>query len=106
MEHKISKKNKFILIQLSGDIDLYCSQDARKIILKEVKKGDDVIVDLSGVSYLDSSGVACLVEGYQLANEKTSGFSLVGISESAMNVLKLARLDTVFTIYKTLEDIK
>ena len=50
-------------------------------------------------AYIDSYSVASLVEGYQTAKKKELLFALVGVSEPAMNVLELARLDKVFPIY-------
>lgn len=62
------------------------------------------MVDLSAVEYIDSSGVASLVEGFQFARSNNLEFGLIGVSEAAMSVLHLARLDKVFTIYTSLED--
>lgn len=106
MEHTISKDGNFSILSLEGEIDLYCSPDVRKIILKELKKGGDMLIDLSKVSYIDSSGVACLVEGYQVANKNEVMFALLGVSQGALNVLKLARLDNVFKIFNSIDDIK
>lgn len=89
----------FTIISLSGEVDLYYSPQARKQILRELKQRRNVLVDLSGVSYIDSSGVATLVEGYQLARDKRLEFALVGVSDAAMRVLQLARLDKVFPIF-------
>ncbi len=105
MEYKINKNGGYSVIELEGEIDLYCSPDARKVILKELKNGDDMLIDLSKVSYIDSSGIACLVEGYQVANEKKVKFALLGVSQNALNVLKLARLDNVFKIYNSIDEI-
>ena len=105
MEYKINKNGSYSVIELEGEIDLYCSPDTRKVILKELKNGDDMLIDLSKVSYIDSSGIACLVEGYQVANEKKIKFALLGVSQSALNVLKLARLDNVFKIYNSIDEI-
>ncbi|MFO1435111.1 MAG: STAS domain-containing protein [Gammaproteobacteria bacterium] len=56
------------------------------------------------VTYIDSSGVASLVEGYQTAKKRKLRFGLVGVSEAALSVLKLARLDKVFPIHATVKD--
>jgi len=62
------------------------------------------LVDMSAVDYIDSSGVATLVEGYQVSRSQRLAFALVGVSDAAMNVLKLARLDHVFPIYTSLNE--
>ena len=63
-----------------------------------------MLIDLSAVSYMDSSGVASMVEGYQTARKMGLEFGLVAVAQSAMNVLKLARLDKVFPIHVSLEE--
>ncbi len=80
-------------------MDLSCSPDARKQILSCLDGEKDLLIDLSRVSYIDSSGIACLVEGYQTAKSKELKFGLIGVSKAVMNVLQLARLDNVFTIH-------
>ena len=94
----------YIILGLEGDVDLSCSPDARKAILEKLDTGNSLLVDLSAVTYIDSSGVACLVEGYQTAKKQNLKFGLIGVSDSAMSVLKLARLDKVFPIHINLEE--
>ncbi len=94
----------YSIVEMSGDIDLSCSPEARKIILECLAQRHDVLVDLSGVTYIDSSGVASLVEGFQTAKKGNLRFGLVGPSEPALNVLTLARLDKVFEIHPTIEE--
>ena len=74
------------------------SPEARKQILSQLNNDKHVLVDLSGVSYIDSSGIASLVEGFQLARSRKLRFGLVGVSKAAQQVLQLARLDKVFPI--------
>jgi anti-sigma B factor antagonist len=69
-----------------------------------VQRGRKVLVDLSGVSYIDSSGVASLVEAFQRAKKSGVEFALVAVNAPALRVLELARLDKVFTIHESLAD--
>ncbi len=98
MEYPVHVEGPFTVIALNGDVDLQNSPQARKQILQHVRVGAHVLVDLSAVKYIDSSGVASLVEGFQLAREKGRTFGLAGVSDTAMQVLHLARLDQVFAI--------
>ena len=98
MAYPTREEQGFRVVELSGEIDLSCSPEARETILAALGGGCGVLVDLSGVSYIDSSGIASLVEGYQLARKKGLPFGLVGVSDAAMNVIRLARLDKVFPI--------
>jgi anti-sigma B factor antagonist len=94
----------FRVVRLSGDVDLHSSPRARQAILEALRAGHAVLVDLSGVSYMDSSGVATLVEGYQLARKSGVEFGLAAAPTSVMNVLRLARLDRVFPIHLSVEE--
>jgi anti-sigma B factor antagonist len=100
----VEQKQEFQVVLLNGEVDLSRSPDARKVILKCLKKRHNVMVDLSAVDYIDSSGVASLVEGFQFARSNNLEFGLVGVSEAAMSVLRLARLDQVFPIYASLDE--
>ena len=87
------------LIRVEGEVDLYSSPELRKAILKTTSSAKGgVAIDLSGVTYIDSSGVATLVEGLRSAGKNDIGFVLVSPSSAVMQVLELARLDSVFEV--------
>ena len=98
MSFRVVEENGVATVFLTGDIDVEHSPGARTTLLAAVKKGQPVVVDLSGVSYMDSSGVASLVEAFQRARAASLEFALVRVSEQVRKVLMLARLDKVFTI--------
>lgn len=88
-----------VVAALSGEVDLSSSPQARAAILDCLNGGSSMLVDLSAVDYIDSSGVASLVEGFRLARDKHLVFALLAVSQPALRVLQLARLDKVFPIY-------
>jgi anti-sigma B factor antagonist len=90
-----------IRIAVRGEVDLYTSPELRTAIIKAVPVAEGVEVDLSGVEYMDSSGVATLVEGFKSARENSKAFVLLRPSPSVIKVLELARLDAVFEIDRT-----
>lgn len=93
------EQDGLIVIQPDGEVDLYSSPGLRKAILAAVQvAGRGVHVDLSLVAYMDSSGVATLVEGLQGCGRIQKSFSLFRPSPAVMKVLQLARLDSVFEI--------
>jgi anti-sigma B factor antagonist len=99
MKYNTREESGYIVVELAGDVDLSCSPEARKQILQCLDGKSNLLVDLSAVSYIDSSGVASLVEGFQTARKKNVRFGLIGVSGPAMSVLQLARLDKVFPIH-------
>lgn len=102
MEFQVRSEGQYTVIALRGDVDLHCSPQAREQILKFLGDKRHVMVDLSAVEYIDSSGIASLIEGYQLARRQKLQFGLIGVSDAAMQVLKLARLDKILPIHATL----
>ncbi len=96
---EVEKRAGASLIRVIGEVDLYSSPELRKTVLKVIPKAaEGVEVDLSGVEYIDSSGVATLVEGLRSAREHDKKFILVSPSPGVMQVLELARLDRIFEL--------
>ena len=103
MSAEVRLDGGYAIVRLSGEIDLHNSPEARKLILGGLQDGRPMLVDLSNVDYIDSSGVASLVEGFQLARQRRLDYGLVGVSPAVLNVLKLARLDQVFPIFASVQ---
>ncbi len=103
MAYETIEKDNYTIIMLTEAVDMSCSPTARQIILDALSRKQNLMVDLSKVTYIDSSGVASLVEGFQTAKANKLQFSLIGVSDAAMMVFKLARLDKIFPIYDTFE---
>ena len=94
------------VVDVKGDIDLYNSPEVRKVILEELKdkRTSRLVVNLSQVRYIDSSGVASLVEGLKISKSLGSRFMLYGLSPAAREVLELSRLIRVFEVFDS-EDL-
>jgi anti-sigma B factor antagonist len=98
------QQGEWIVVRLGGEVDLSWSQQPRRAVLDALAKSQKVAVHMAAVSYIDSSGIAALVEGFQNARGKGQTFVLVEVSAAVLAVLKLARLDKVFTIRSALAD--
>ncbi len=104
MRHETREEGGALIVTLEGEIDLEQSPAARRVLLDGVGRGRKVLVDLSGVSYIDSSGVASLVEAFQLARGRGTEFALFSVQGAVRRVLELARLDRVFVIHQDLAE--
>jgi len=102
MTERVREQSGRCIVELGGEIDLDRAPEVRGVLLDCITRGRDVLVDLSRVSYIDSSGIASLVEALQSAGKSGIALGLVAISPMALRVFELARLDTVFTIYPDL----
>ncbi len=101
MKVEVRSSNNVSIIDCSGDVDLYSSPRLREALLAQMKSGtESVLVNMTDVSYIDSSGIATLVEGLQLSRQTKTRFGLFGLRSNARSVLELARLHKVFTIFE------
>jgi len=89
-----------IVVTPVGDIDLGRSPSVRAAIASaNARRPNRLIVDLAAVPYMDSSGVATLVEALQIARRENSVLLLCGLQPRVRSVFEIARLDNVFTIH-------
>ena len=86
-------------LTLGEEIDLDTSPTVRENIKDLLTSTKIVEVNLANVSYIDSSGIASLIEGMQMAKQQTGKeFHLVDVSNEVMKVIELAHLDKIFSI--------
>jgi anti-sigma B factor antagonist len=93
------------ILEVSGDIDLANSPAMRKALLQELRENRTprVVMNMKAVRYIDSSGIASLVEGLKASRDMGSRLILFGLSTSAREVLQLSRLVKIFEIYDSEE---
>lgn len=88
-----------------GAIDLHVSPEVRASLLEVVdQKPKRLVVDMSGVPYVDSSGIAVLILAKQTLDEHGGRFMLAGAQEPVRIILESARLDQYFQLFPTLEE--
>ena len=94
------------IVDVTGDITLYNSPEVRKILLELLRERrvPRVILNLKNVKYIDSAGVASLVEGLKISRDLKSRFALYGLSSSAREVLELTRLIKIFEVHENEEE--
>jgi anti-sigma B factor antagonist len=94
------------ILDLTGDITLFNSPEVRKALLTYLreKRVPHLLVNMQAVPYIDSSGVASLVEGLKASRELNSRFALYALSKSATTVLQLTHLLRVFEVHQTEQD--
>ncbi len=100
-----SEKDGIALVNVEGEIDMFTSPNLRDTLLPFFKKKTEgIVVDLSLVSFMDSSGIATLVEGLQWSKKEKRAFVLSGLGKTVFNALSLTKLDNVFTIKKNIQE--
>jgi len=93
------------VVDVVGDIDLNRSLEFQHSLLKVLDdKPQRIVVNLSGVPYMDSSGVASLVKLLSRARKGGAALCLAGLNDRVRSVFEITRLDSVFTICATVEE--
>ena len=87
------------VVALDGEIDLHQSaQVLARLDPLIASRCPSIRVDLSGVTYMDSSGLATMIDAMQRTQAYGGEFALAGIKPNVMKVFQIARLDQVFRI--------
>lgn len=105
--HVRERKPGMMVVSLSGEVDIMRSPDLQASLqdaINRIPGKGAVVVDLSGVTYMDSSGVATLVRGLQLSRKKGVGLVLCSLQDRVRSIFEIARLDTVFPMASTLDE--
>lgn len=87
-----------ITLILAGDIDLEVTPEIKTQLSSQLEDAAALTIDAANISYLDSSGVSILVIAMQSSKQKQIVFSISNISDEAMRVLQLAKLDKILPI--------
>jgi anti-sigma B factor antagonist len=92
------------IISWVGDVDIATAPAAHDHVLPLIEDGRNLIIDLSQVTHIDSSGIAVLVECHVGAKKSRAQFALANCSQAALEVLKLANLEHALRIHDSVQD--
>lgn len=102
----VSKGAGGIVVTPDGDIDMSRSPDFRGALRQaNDTKPERLVVNLEKVGYMDSSGLATLVECMRTTKQASTEMILCGMNERVRAIFDIARLDQFFTIVGSLDDV-
>jgi anti-sigma B factor antagonist len=94
------------VLTVSGEVDLATSPDLDAAIIAALDSGaGSLVVDLTDVSFMDSSGLGVIVRGLKRCREADKDLDLVITNERVLKVFGITGLDQVIPIHDSLEDI-
>lgn len=92
--------NGVIVVRLTGRLNAATSPEAKERLKALVRGGArGIVLDLSELSFIDSSGLAAIVAGYKAAIESGGALKIAAMAPQAAQVFSLIHLDRVFEIY-------
>jgi anti-sigma B factor antagonist len=94
------REGRRAVIGVAGRVTAATAPDLRAAIRRLVEAGrPEIVIDLSGVSFLDSSGLAALVSGLKATREAAGWLRVAAVREEVRSIFTLTMLDRVFSLY-------
>lgn len=105
LQVETEQRGESVILRPAGEIDLARSPALRSALSRtQDARPARLVVDLQKVPYMDSSGVATLVEAMQVARRYRGSLVLCGMQERVRSIFEIARLNTVFRIVDSLDE--
>lgn len=102
MKVKEDKINDALICSLEGEININNSGDLRKIFDDFINRKElKVLIDFSGVSYIDSSGLATLIEMFQRLKKIGGHMRFSCMDQKIRNIFEITKLHKLFEIFET-----
>ena len=100
MEIGIEHLDQITIFSLSGTLDTHTALDVREELLDLIDNGHyRILVDMAGVTFVDSTGLATLVSGMKRCRHRGGDLGLVQLQQRVRIIFELTRLDAAFEIY-------
>ncbi|HEU4754871.1 MAG TPA: STAS domain-containing protein [Armatimonadota bacterium] len=95
----------FPVLLVNGEIDIYTAPLFKQAVVGLVSEGNkDVVIDLSGVTFMDSSGFGTLLGATRRLRPAGGGLHLAAPNSTIQRMLRLTRLDTIMHIYESQDE--
>ena len=106
MKYTIDKQEKNCLIKLNEEkVDSTLAPSLKSELVTLNAEGiSNVILDLSEVKYMDSSGLSALLVGKRLFSDEGGCFVIASVSDHVMKLIKISQLDNVLDLAVTVEE--
>ena len=101
----VRHQGQVVIMELAGEIDMKCSAKI-KDKFKEIfsRKPHSVIVDMTEVSFMDSSGLAVLVGALKRSRINNSELKLAGLTKEVKDIFEICKLETIFQFFDTTDE--
>ena len=96
----VRHQGQSVVLELGGEIDLKCFVELKNKF-KEIycDKPQVIVVNMTQVEFMDSSGLATLVGALKWCKQNNSELKLVGLNQDVRSVFEICRLESIFQIY-------
>ncbi len=104
----LEKQNDYMIVTLQGELILGCTSEIKEQVKSYAESNQQyaLIVDLTDVSFIDSSGLGALIAWFKMTNQHQGNLVFCGMTDHVRKVVGYAKLDKIFTIVDTLDEAK
>lgn len=100
LDVRIRRNDNVPIVDLSGDVDAYTCAKLREAIVELLDQGDSrVVIGMSNVDYIDSTGLGTLVGGLRRVSEQKGAMAISGANPQVRKVLSITGLSKVFSLF-------
>lgn len=105
---QFDKQEHYLVVTLTGEFVLGCTSEIKDQVKSAAERYGiyRLIIDLSGVSFMDSSGLGTLIAWFKLANQQQGEVVFCGLTSHVAKIVGFAKLDKIFTITENLAQAK
>jgi anti-sigma B factor antagonist len=101
----VRRLNSFAVVDVKGEVDVYTAPKLREQLIELVSEGSyDIVVNLEGVDFLDSTGLGVLVGALKRVKAHEGNLALVCTQDKILKIFKITGLTKVFPIYNSIEE--
>ena len=88
------------VVMLEGEVDIYSAPEFKEVLVGGIEGGAKrVIVDLSKVTFIDSTALGVLVSGAKRVRPRNGNLDIVCTDENIIRIFEITGLDRIFRIY-------
>ena len=104
MKISVREKGVATVVDVAGDVDLGTSPDLRRTLFDALTRAHKLALNLAAIRYIDSSGIATLIEVLKDSQQRHKQFVLFGLSPSVQQVFHLTHVARIFRVFQTEEE--
>ena len=97
---------QYEVFHLEGEVNINNSALMKKELLSILVKQKSIILDFTKLNFIDSSGIATLIESFNITADSGLKLAIVGANNLPLKMLELTQLDKVFTLFDSIQDVK
>lgn len=100
LDIQIDQSQDMCVVTLVGEVDVYTAPRLKEKLVSAIEGGcSNVVIDMEGVGFIDSSGLGVLVSALRRARERDGSVRLVCTRDNILKILRITGLDKVFPIF-------